>query len=165
MDSIISTFHIDWKIIIAQAVNFGIVFVVLYIYALKPLAKLMAERAEKIAKGIDDAKKSDEMLQKAAEEYNQNTIKLRQISIDSEKELQKDLEKLKAENLERIKKDNDEWIKNQSKQMEIDKRNIIESAKNEIVSLAVLMAQKLIGKTDYKFDEKAVKELHDLFNK
>jgi len=125
----------------------------------------MAERAEKIAKGIDDAKKSDEMLQKAAEEYNQNTIKLRQISIDSEKELQKDLEKLKAENLERIKKDNDEWIKNQSKQMEIDKRNIIESAKNEIVSLAVLMAQKLIGKTDYKFDEKAVKELHDLFNK
>ena len=144
MDSIISTFHIDWKIIIAQAVNFGIVFVVLYIYALKPLAKLMAERAEKIAKGIDDAKKSDEMLQKAAEEYNQNTIKLRQISIDSEKELQKDLEKLKAENLERIKKDNDEWIKNQSKQMEIDKKALVEGAKSELASLAVLAAQKIM---------------------
>ena len=54
MDSIINTFHIDWKIIIAQAVNFGIVFVVLYIFALKPLNKLMAERAEKIKKGVED---------------------------------------------------------------------------------------------------------------
>ena len=49
MDSIISTFHIDWKIIIAQAINFGVVFIVLYIFALKPLSKLMNERAEKIA--------------------------------------------------------------------------------------------------------------------
>ena len=56
MESIISTFHIDWKIIIAQMINFVIVFVVLYIFALKPLSKLMKERGEKIAKGIDDAK-------------------------------------------------------------------------------------------------------------
>ena len=67
MDSIISTFHIDWKIIIAQMINFGVVFVVLYIYALKPLGKLMKERREKIETGIEDAKKSSEVLQKARE--------------------------------------------------------------------------------------------------
>src|ERR1035437_937357 len=98
MDSIISTFHIDWKIIIAQMVNFAVVFVVLYIFALKPLSKLMAERAEKIKGGIDDAKKSDELLKKVTEDYNENNIKLRKISIDAQKELQKDLEKLRAEN-------------------------------------------------------------------
>ena len=144
MDSIISTFHIDWKIIIAQAINFGVVFVVLYIFALKPLGKLMAERSEKIAKGIDDAKKSDELLKKVAEEYNQNTIKLRQISIDSQKELHKDLEKLRAENLERIKKDNDEWTKKRSEQMEIDKKTLVESAKNELAMLAILAAKKIM---------------------
>ena len=72
MDSIISTFHIDWKIIIAQMINFGVVFVVLYIYALKPLGKLMKERGEKIEAGINDAKKSGELLQKTSEEYKQN---------------------------------------------------------------------------------------------
>ena len=66
MDSIISTFHIDWKIIIAQMINFGVVFVVLYIFALKPLSKLMTERGEKIETGISDAKKSSKLLQKAA---------------------------------------------------------------------------------------------------
>ena len=103
MDSIISTFHIDWKIIIAQAINFGVVFVVLYIFALKPLSKLMAERSEKIKKGIDDAKKSDELLQKAERRIRANTVKLQNISIDAQKELQKDLEKLRIENLNRIK--------------------------------------------------------------
>ncbi len=145
MDSIISTFHIDWKIIIAQAINFVVVFVVLYIFALKPLGKLMAERAEKIKKGIDDSKKADELMQKATEEYKENTIKLRKLSADAQKELQKDLEKLRAENLERIKKDNDEWNKNRIKQMEIDKKTLVESAKNELTSLAMLAAEKIMA--------------------
>ena len=55
MDSLITTFHIDWKIIIAQAINFLIVFLVLYFFAIKPLKKLMAERVDKISKGLTDA--------------------------------------------------------------------------------------------------------------
>src|SRR3990167_8785703 len=77
MESIISTFHIDWKIIIAQAVNFGVVFVVLYIFALKPLSKLMAERAEKIAKGVDDAKSNASVLEKTQKEYDEVMMRAR----------------------------------------------------------------------------------------
>jgi len=144
MESIISTFHIDWKIIIAQAVNFGVVFVVLYVYALKPLGKLMKERGEKIEAGLNDAKKSNELLHKASEEYDKNTIKLRQISIEAQKELQKDLEQLRAKNLDRIKMDNDEWTKKRIEQMEIDKKTLVEGAKNELVSLAILVAEKIM---------------------
>ena len=144
MESIISTFHIDWKIIIAQMINFGIVFTVLYIYALKPLGKLMSERGEKIETGIKDAKKSGELLQKASEEYKENTIKLRAMAIDAQKELAKDLEQLRAKNLEKIKIDNDEWAKKRMEQMEIDKKALVESAKNEIVTLAMLAAEKIM---------------------
>ena len=136
MDSIISTFHIDWKIIIAQAVNFGVVFIVLYIFALKPLLKLMAERSGKIEKGIDDAKKSGELLQKTTEEYEQNTIKLRKTAMGAQKELTQDLEKLRAENLNRIKADNEEWAKKRIEQMEIDKKALVEGVRGELVTLA-----------------------------
>ncbi|MDP9248900.1 MAG: ATP synthase F0 subunit B [bacterium] len=145
MESIISTFHIDWKIIIAQAINFAAVFVVLYIFALKPLGKLMAERSEKIGKGIEDAKKSNELLQKATFEYEENTRKLRKLSMDSEQQLQKDLEKLRIENLERIKSDNEEWMKQRKEQLEVDKKTLVESAKNELASLAILAAEKIIA--------------------
>src|SRR3989338_6746138 len=144
MSSIISTFHIDWKIIIAQAVNFGVVFTVLYIFALKPLSKLMAERGEKIKTGINDAKKYSEMLQKASEEYRQNTTKLKLIAVDAQKELKKELERLKAENLSRIKIDNDEWTKKRMEQLEIDKKALVEGAKGELITLAMLAAKKIM---------------------
>src|SRR3989338_11365093 len=77
MDSIISTFHIDCKIIVAQAINFGVVFIVLYIFALKPLNKLMAERAEKISKGVNDAKTNADMLKATCVEYDEVLAKAR----------------------------------------------------------------------------------------
>ncbi|OGI74392.1 hypothetical protein A3D42_00180 [Candidatus Nomurabacteria bacterium RIFCSPHIGHO2_02_FULL_41_18] len=151
MDSIISTFHIDWKIIIAQAVNFGIVFAVLYVFALKPLGKFMEERGKKIEAGINNAEKSNELLQKATEEYNQNTIKLKQISVNAHNELQRDLERLRADHVAKIKADNDEWVKKRTEQMAIDKKVLVEEAKSEITSLATLMVEKLIkDKTELK---------------
>lgn len=150
MDSIISTFHIDWKIIIAQAINFGVVFFILYIYALKPLGKLMKERGEKIETGINDAKKSNELLQKASEEYKQNTIKLRVMAVDAQKELGKELEQLRKDNLGRIKADNDEWTKKRMEQMEIDKKALVESAKGELVTLAILAAEKIMEDKNQK---------------
>ena len=123
----------------------------------------MKERGEKIEMGLSDAKKSNELLQKATLEYDKNTIKLRQISIDAQKELQKDLEQLRAKNLDRIKMDNEQWTKKRIEQMEIDKKALVEGAKNEIVSLVMLATEKLLGaKNDKNFDEKVLQELKDL---
>ena len=91
---------------IAQLFNFGIVFLAFYLLAAKPLRKLMKERGEEIETGLQNAKAGMEMIQKAKEEYEENTIKLRKQSIDTQKELKKELEKLRDENIERIKKDN-----------------------------------------------------------
>src|SRR3989344_1440310 len=119
MDSIISTFHIDWKIITAQMVNFGVVFVVLYIFALKPLNKLMTERSEKIAKGVGDAKKSAEMLKATSLEYDEVLAKAR---IEANKIFQEG-----------------------QKEAEIKKASMLENAKTEIVNLTMLATEKLIS--------------------
>ena len=55
MEEIIKTFHIDWKLLIAQAVNFAIVVFALYKFAYKPLLKTMNERTAKIEQGLKDA--------------------------------------------------------------------------------------------------------------
>ena len=145
MQEFISTFHIDWKLMIAQLINFGVVFLVFYFLAAKPLRKLMEERGKAISKGLDDAKESSELLQKASEEYKQNTIKLRQVSIDSQKKLEKELSLLREKNLDKIKTDNKEWEKRRKEQMEIDKKALVESAKSELVSLAMLAAKKIMA--------------------
>ena len=59
MNELISTFHIDWKLMIAQIVNFGLVFALIYWLAAKPLSKLMSDRTKEITDGLDNAKKAE----------------------------------------------------------------------------------------------------------
>lgn len=145
MDSIISTFHIDWKIIIAQAINFGVVFVVLYIFALKPLSKLMAERSEKIGKGIDDAKTNASLLEKTNAEYNAMLAKAQTEANKIFQEGKKESEAKKALMLEDAKNEVALVIENGKKTLEAEKVKMVEDAKKEIVNLAMLATEKLIN--------------------
>ncbi|MBI2630850.1 F0F1 ATP synthase subunit B [Candidatus Nomurabacteria bacterium] len=144
MDSIISTFHIDWKIIIAQAINFGVVFAVLYIFALKPLSKLMAERSEKIAKGVDDAKTNAYMLAKTEEEYNTAIAKAKAEANKIFQEGKKEAETKRAEMLETAKNEVASVVENGKKTLEAEKVKMVEEAKKEIIALSMLATEKLI---------------------
>ena len=59
MEALLSTFGIDWRLIVIQTVNFAVVLAVLYFFLFKPLLKMLAERKEKIAKGIADAEAAE----------------------------------------------------------------------------------------------------------
>lgn len=163
MESIISTFHIDWKIIIAQAVNFGVVFIVLYIFALKPLSKLMAERSEKISKGIDNAKTNAMILEKTRAEYEEALLRAR---VEADKIFQdgkKEAEAKKMLMLEEAKSEVAIVVENGKKMLEAEKVKMVQEAKKEVVILAMKATEKLLGsKTDGTFNEKTVKELNDL---
>jgi F-type H+-transporting ATPase subunit b len=145
MDSIISAFHIDWKIIIAQIINFGVVFVVLYIFALKPLSKLMKERSEKIGKGIDDAKANAAILEKTSVEYEKALAKARSEANAIFQEGKKEAEAKRTGMIEDAKRQAAEIIENGKKTLESDKVKIVEEAKKEIAALATLAAEKILS--------------------
>lgn len=62
MDQLLDAFGIDWKLLIAQAVNFGVLFVALWFFLFKPVMKTLDERAKKIAQGVEDAERATEKL-------------------------------------------------------------------------------------------------------
>ena len=163
MESIISTFHIDWKIIVAQAINFAVVFVILYIFALKPLSKLMAERSEKIAIGIDDAKTNAKLLDETRAEYEAALVKARSEANKIFQDGKKEAEAKKIVMLEDARKEVVAFIENGKKTLEAEKVKMVEEAKKEIVSLTMKATEKLLGgKLDASFNEKTVKELTNL---
>jgi F-type H+-transporting ATPase subunit b len=167
MDSIISTFHIDWKVIIAQAVNFGIVFVVLYVFALKPLSKLMTERSERIAKGLDDAKSNRETLEKTKSEYDKVIIEARAEASTLFGDTKKQAESERTAMIEKTKSEIEEMVAKGKKTLETEKTKMVEEAKGEIVALGTQIAEKLImskvaSKTDGSLNDKSVEELERL---
>jgi F-type H+-transporting ATPase subunit b len=55
--SIARTFGIDWPHLLAQTISFGIVCVVLYLLAYKPILRMLQARREQIASGLANAEK------------------------------------------------------------------------------------------------------------
>ncbi|HLB32267.1 MAG TPA: F0F1 ATP synthase subunit B [Patescibacteria group bacterium] len=56
----IAALGIDWKILVAQLINFLIIYFLLNRFAFKPLVKVLEERRRKVGKSIETAKKIEE---------------------------------------------------------------------------------------------------------
>src|ERR1700759_5723318 len=102
MDSLISTFHIDWHLIVAQAINFVIVIAVLYFFALKPLKKLMDERGKTIASGLDNAKRQEELVKAQQAEYDAALAQARIEASNMMKAAKKDQDAYRAAEMEKV---------------------------------------------------------------
>ena len=165
MDSLIDTFHIDWKLIIAQMVNFAIVIIVLYKFAIKPLGKLMDERSSKIATGLTDAKKHKEMLSQTEEEYKKVIAEARKESQILISEAKKDAERVREELIVKASLDSQKLIENGRIELEAEKAKMLGEAKKELADLVVSSAEKILGdvmdeKIKSKISEGAVKEFN-----
>ena len=57
LEKIASTFGVNWPHLISQIVSFGIVCVVLYLLAYKPILQILEARRQQIASGLANAEK------------------------------------------------------------------------------------------------------------
>ncbi len=65
MSGLIAQFGIDWKLLIAQAVNFGVLIFVLTKFAYRPIIAMLAKRRHDIEQGIRFAKEAQEAFMRA----------------------------------------------------------------------------------------------------
>ncbi len=68
MDQLFGAFGIDGKLLIAQLINFGVLFVGLTYLLYKPVMKTLDERRTKVAQGVIDADAASMKLATAGEE-------------------------------------------------------------------------------------------------
>lgn len=160
MDSFIETFHIDWKIIIAQSINFIVVMFILYFLALKPLKKMMKERTENITKGLEDSKTNNELLIKTKEEYNKIISEAKTEAYELFQNGKKETENKKNKILKSASKEVEDMISSGKKVLEEEKAKMIEEARKEISSLVIKATEKLLESRDNRdYDEKTLNQI------
>ncbi len=62
MSSLISAFGIDWRLLIVNCINFGLLLTVLWYFLYGPLTKMLEQRRLKIAQGVQDASEAEAKL-------------------------------------------------------------------------------------------------------
>ena len=144
MDQLLDAFGIDWKLFIAQAVNFGVLFVALWLLLYKPVMKTLDERQKKVEQGVHDAERAAEKLagadtaaativSKADTEAGAIVASARDAATQEKARLMKEAEA----RAEAIAKDADARAKEASEKM-------LRDSEKEIARLAVLAAGKAI---------------------
>lgn len=67
MGQVFAAFGIDWRLLIINLINFGLLLTALWYFLYGPLVKMLQQRREKIAQGVEDANEAQSRLKEIHE--------------------------------------------------------------------------------------------------
>ena len=157
-------FGVSVPTLIAQMVNFCLVALVLYYFAVKPISTTLEERQQKISDGLQYA---EEMKAQLAEAERERTEKVKQAAIGAQKILAEAREQSKE--MIEIKTQEaavqaEAIIRKASEATELERQKMLADVRQEVARLVVATSSKVLSRDlseDEKstFSESAAKEL------
>lgn len=160
----LSALGIDWKLLLAQIINFLILLVLLTKFLYKPIVKMLDDRSKKIADGLAAAEKSEKDLTAAEEKSEKIQEKAysdaNEIIAQAKKEADEEAKKIVA----KAETQAEEIRKYAALEALQSKDKAMRDAKSELSNLVTLALGKIIGEQideaeKKKLTEKAIREL------
>ena len=160
MESLISTFHIDAGLFVAQLINFAIVFSILYFFAFKPLVKVMVERSAKIDKSLKDADAIEKRLSLTAQEREDIIAAAKKEANLIVEEANKRGEEKRAEMIVKAKEEIGQVINAEKDKLIREKAETLKEIKKEVADLVILTVEKILSeKMTSEKDKEIIKKL------
>jgi F-type H+-transporting ATPase subunit b len=147
MEALIGTFHIDWKLMVAQIVNFGIVFAVLFWFVIRPLSKTLKDRKAIIEQGLSDAQKNALLLKEAETAHDEEVSKGRAEAHELILEIKKTAEEKRAELIDQAEKEVEKIISDGKRAIEQERHKIMDQMQKDVAELVIAATEKVIGTT------------------
>jgi F-type H+-transporting ATPase subunit b len=154
MPEIFEKLGLDYKLIIAQIVNFVLLLVILQRLAYKPVLKMLKDRTDKIDKSLRQAKKIEEELKNTEETKLAEIKKAKKESQKIISEAYEVSEKRSQESIKKTKIKTQEIVEKAKQEIKAEKENSVQEAKKEIVDISIQIAGKIIEKNIDKNEQK-----------
>ncbi|MBP7770312.1 MAG: F0F1 ATP synthase subunit B [Candidatus Pacebacteria bacterium] len=146
MESILHTFGIDWRLLAINMVNFGLLMLGLWYFLYGPVMKMLEDRRQKVAKGVEDAEAAGRarqeiegersaVLSAAAQEADEALARARAAASARERELVEEAGR-RAESI----------VAQAEAQAREEKAKAIADSKDEVAKLIVLGMEKVMKK-------------------
>ena len=156
----LSNLGIDWKLFLAQAVNFLILLFILRRYAYQPMLDFLKKRTARIEQGLKDAEAATvrlgEMEAKEKAVLTEARAEARNIIVSAEESARKrdsEREKETKAKVERL-------LEEATVKIHEEKNTVMTEAKKEIGELIILSVEKILReKIDATKDENLIKEM------
>ncbi len=144
MDQLISVFGLDWKLLVAQVVNFAVLLGVLSYFLYGPVLRVLKERADKIAAGVKAAEAAQAEREKVA---GQKAGIIKEAEHQAEMVVARAEEEGKSERAEILKAAQarvEALLKDAHAEAAEAKRAALKESQEEIARTAILAAEKIL---------------------
>lgn len=154
---VLAKLGVDWKLLLAQAVNFAVLFWVLRRYAYRPMLKFLEDRAARIDQGLKDAEAAQAKLQSVTEEEKKIMSAAREEARDILIQAEVSAKERDARMLQETKGKIDKMITDADAHLADEKARLVREAKAELSSVVALATERVLGQTvDAKLDHQII---------
>lgn len=152
---------IDWKLLLAQGVNFLILLYILKRFVYKPMLAFLDERSAKIDSGLQNAEAATKRLEAAEKEQESVLASAQKKAREITEEALAAAKRRDAEQLEKTKAEIERMLQASEEAIAGEKERMMREAKAELAELVLTATQKLTGATidQKKHDELVQKSL------
>lgn len=157
--NVVQLLGINWKLFLAQLINFGIIFFVLWKWVFTPVTSALQKRTKKIEQSLKDAEDVKKQLADM-EEYN------RQQKVESRRAYDEVLSKAqlagvaaKQDILAEAKKQAEKLVADAEAKITHERVQMVQEVKLELADLVVAASEKIINeKLDHSKDAKLIEQ-------
>lgn len=158
MEQFVHQFGIDWKLLIAQLINFAIIFFVLRAFVYKPILKVLDKRRAKIEEGLAFAEKSKHELSSIEQLKAEEMTKAQKKGMEMVKEAEAAATKVR-EDIVRSGEAEKEKLMTTGKALIAEQKVRMEKGVYEqAVALVELSLGKVLGKAKFEREEQQLIE-------
>lgn len=162
MNELLAKLGVEWKLLLAQIVNFVILLFLLKKFLYKPVINLMNNRRQKIIEGLEKARRGEEEFQKIQELRERELVKIQkeaEVIIAKAKEVG---DKKQQEILKEVKEKTKKIIEEAKGMIEIEKEKMLKEVRQDIADLVVTATGKILEeKMDRGREKKLISEVVD----
>lgn len=157
--SLLGTLGIDYKLFLAQLVNFGIVLFVVWKFVYGPLMKVLDERTARIEKGLKDAEESAKLKDLSAEEKERVIAEARAQAREIMERADSDAKAVADEKVAKAKDEVERIVTQGKDQLRNERERMLHDVKEELAGLLVAATEKVAGeRLDRKKDAALIAE-------
>jgi len=138
---------IDWQVLLAQLINFGILFGLLFFLLYKPMRRMLDERTAKIRESMEQTEQIKEQMARTEEQVREQLEAARREGQDILAQAAQMGGRLKEEARVEARQDAEVIIARARTEIERERDEAIEEVKRQFVDLAITAAEKVISET------------------
>jgi F-type H+-transporting ATPase subunit b len=143
--TLLDTFGVDIKIVLAQLVSFSVFFWVLYRYGITPTLTMLEKRKNKIAKELSEAKRAKEAVSLAEEEKETILRKAKKEAAKIIEEGRERSKKFEERATNQAKEDAVRIIEETKEEILQEKEKMLKEVKKSLSNLVLKTTEKILG--------------------